>query len=141
MNLGLSADIEIRVTPNHGRGVFAVRDFAAGELVDTAPVILGSGDRGLVPGWIERFLYDWRAIGGTGADHAVALGYGSLYNSSTHASLTFRAAESNDAIEFHAGRDISAGEQLTINYSSLHGEADSDDNRWFDERRIPYTEK
>ncbi len=137
----LAADLEIRATPNHGRGVFATRAFARGELVHTAPVILGSGPREQLPAWVEHFVYDWRAIGGKRADHALAMGYGSLFNSSTRACLSFRAAKTNDAIEYHAHRDISEGEQLTINYSSQHGEAVSDDNEWFQDRGITYKEE
>ncbi|GAB4387099.1 MAG: SET domain-containing protein-lysine N-methyltransferase [Phycisphaerales bacterium] len=126
------------MTPDRGRAVFATRSFRKGECVDRAPVIVGDSDWEELPAWINCFVYSWLDIGGRGGRQAVALGVGSLYNSSLRANLTFRAAETNDAIEFHAARDIECGEELTINYSSEHGEATSKDNSWFVERGIEY---
>lgn len=133
----ISPDVEIRVTPR-GRAVFAARAFAAGELVDTAPVILGETHWDDLPAWVGNYVYSWKDIGGRDAIVALALGHGSLYNASTDASLRFRAAETNDAIEYHAARDIAAGEELTINYSSADGSPTCDRNSWFAERGIPY---
>jgi hypothetical protein len=133
-----SPDLEIRHLPDRGRAVFAARHFAKGDLVDTAPVILGDTHWNDLPAWIGRYVYAWQDIGGTGAVSALALGLGSLYNASTTANLTFRAAQSNDAIEYHAARDIAPGEELTINYSSDDGSPTCDRNTWFEERDIPY---
>lgn len=132
--------VTIGTTPDRGRAVFAARDFDRGELVDTAPVILGDTHWDDLPAWIGHYVYAWPDIGGKGAVVAIALGHGSLYNASTTANLSFRAAESNDAIEYHAARAIRAGEELTINYSSDHGGPKSDDNSWFTDRNIPYHE-
>lgn len=134
------ARVTIGTTPDRGRAIFAARDFAKGELVDTAPVILGDTHWDDLPNWIGHYVYAWHDIGGRGAIVAVALGHGSLYNASTDANLSFRAARTNDAIEYHAARDIRAGEELTINYSSDHGGPTSNDNSWFTDRDIPYHE-
>lgn len=135
------SEIEIRMTPDRGRAVFAARSFREGELVDRALVIVGDSEWNELPAWINCFVYSWLDIGGRGGRQAVALGSGSLYNSSLHANLTFRAANTNDAIEYFAARDIEAGEELTINYSSEHGEATSKDNTWFVERGIEYIDE
>lgn len=136
----IAPDLEIRTVPGRGRAVFAARAYARGDLVDTAPVILGDTHWNDLPGWIGRYVYAWKDIGGRDATVALALGHGSLYNASTHANLSFRAAPTNDAIEYHAARDIAHGEELTINYSSADGSPTCDRNSWFEERGIPYQE-
>jgi hypothetical protein len=136
----ISADVEIRITQGRGRAVFAARAFAKGELVDTAPVILGDTHWNDLPAWVGNYVYSWKDIGGRDATVALALGHGSLYNASTDANLRFRAAASNDAIDYHAARDIAPGEELTINYSSADGSPTCDQNSWFQERGIPYLE-
>lgn len=141
MQTAMLAEIDVRITPNRGRAVFASRSFREGELVDRALVIIGDSEWDELPGWINCFVYAWQEIGGTGGRQAVALGSGSLYNSSLRANLTFRASAGNDAIEYHAARDIEAGEELTINYSSDHGEATSSDNSWFEDRGIAYIDE
>lgn len=135
----IAQDLEVRVTAK-GRAVFATRHYHAGELVEQAPVILGDSDWSDLPQWVDHYVYSWQDIGGKGARQALALAHGSLFNSSTHANMSFRAAATNDAIEYHAARDIAPGEELTINYSSEHGEPTCDDNSWFRERGIHYVD-
>lgn len=135
------SDVEIRVTPARGRAVFAARAFRKGELIDRALVIIGDTDWDKLPSWINCFVYNWPEIGGRGGRQAIALGNGSLFNSSLHANMAFRASPANDAIEYFAARDIEPGEELTINYSSDHGEPTSSDNSWFVERGIDYVDE
>lgn len=131
--------LEIRQTPR-GRAVFAPHPYKKNQLIESAPVILGDSHWNDLPDWIGHYVYDWQAIGGQHATVAVALAHGSLFNSSTNANMSFRAAPTNDAIHYHAARDIQQGEELTINYSSQQGEPTSNDNSWFKDRNIPYTE-
>jgi len=62
---------------------------------------------------------------------AIALGYGSLYNSSNPANIRYRCQKSALTIEFIADRDIQKDEELTINYSGENGDPSSDDDSWF----------
>lgn len=56
-----------------------------------------------------------------GSAHAVALGYGSLFNHDNPASLRYEADPGNLSLRFIATRDIAAGEELTINYNAPQG--------------------
>ncbi|HWH74828.1 MAG TPA: SET domain-containing protein-lysine N-methyltransferase [Methylibium sp.] len=116
-----------------GRGVFATRAFAEGELVETARVILdGQG--------FDRFVFNYSAAMGLGSTKvhqaSIALGNGSLYNGANPANMRFEADVKAQAIRFIAARDITSGEELTVNYSAQDGGPISADNWWFDRKQL-----
>lgn len=110
----------IRVAPSEekGRGVFATRAFAKGDVVESAPVIvLPEKDQNMIHATLlNDYVYGW------GDTIAVALGYGSLYNHSWEPNLEYRKRQADALIDYVALRDIADGEELTINYSSSYPE-------------------
>lgn len=93
-----------------GRGVFAVRDIAAGETIELCPVIELEGTDPPAP------LGDYVVAAGEGEDGQVLmLGYGSLYNHSDEPNAEY-VYKADDAYAFVAARDIAAGEEVTIDY-------------------------
>jgi hypothetical protein len=92
-----------------GRGVFALRDFREGEVVEICPtVVLADED---VEGVVRNYAFSARQPGKL----LLVLGYGMLYNHSAEPNLFHRSA-GRLLIEFVALRDIAAGEELTHDY-------------------------
>ncbi len=128
-----------------GRGVFAARPFMAEELVELCPVILIPNPKSLVspPQQIKvdfvrtmkLILFNWSGLTRT-SGKALALGYGSLYNSANPANVRYEADPTLPALRFIAHRDIAADEELTINYSGIEGGVESPDYHWFTEMEI-----
>jgi len=128
-----------------GRGVFAARAFRAGEVVETSPVIVMPNPKSLVgpPPQIKVdfrrgmkvLLFNWSGLA-KASGRALALGYGSLYNSANPANLRYEAVPDLPALRFIAHRDIAADEELTINYSAAGGGVESPDYHWFTEMEI-----
>lgn len=114
-----------------GRGVFADRDFVAGEIVETAAVVLLQSDFASLPQEIKSIVFNWGALCGIGDMHAIALGYGSLYNHASPASLRYQPDPANLALQFIATRDVHAGEELTVNYDNPQGSSGELGNDWF----------
>jgi SET domain-containing protein len=119
--------IEIRRAENRGkggRGVFAVRNIAAGTVIECVPVLLiptsqvfGDPAEASPSPAISWYVFDWSGM--TKRDYvAMALGYGSIYNHSYTPNARYRRVPP-DFLEFVALRDISPGEEILINY---HGE-------------------
>lgn len=105
--------IYIADTQEKGRGVFTALDIPAGSLIEICPLILiPTHQTKLID---QTKLYDYYFI--WDAEHiAIALGYGSLYNhSTTHNAIVIYDFDSNE-IQVEAIRDISQGEEVTINY-------------------------
>ena len=122
--------IEVRRAENRGkggRGVFAIRDIAAGTVFERVPVLLVPKNQvfAMEPDTpspaptISWYVFDWDGM--TKRDYvALALGYGSIYNHSYEPNARYRR-EPPDLLEFVALRDIRGGEEILINY---HGEPD-----------------
>ncbi len=112
-----------------GRGVFARRDLALGEVIEVCPVIvLGGADEQEL---LDRTrLFDYYFAWGEHPElAAVALGCGSLYNHSYHANADHLCDVPRGEICIYAHRPIRSGEEITINYG---GRPDCPDPVWFD---------
>jgi uncharacterized protein len=94
----------------HGRGVIATAEIAAGETIEVAPILeLGEGDAsGLLDDYTVSLGDDLPGV-------ALLLGYGSLYNHADEPNAEY-VTVADDAYAFVALRDIEAGEQVTISY-------------------------
>ena len=110
-----------------GRGVFAGREFFAGDLVEICPIVLLDLKTQPFPGVIRRLMFNWSKT-----HVALALGYGSLYNHSDQPNLTFQRGPENLTITFSALRDIAAGEQLTISYDHIGEGKNPRERSWFE---------
>jgi hypothetical protein len=116
------------------RGVFAGRDFRAGDVVEVAPVIvLETEDIAVLRSTLLRsYDFDWQVLANTQTPTtAVAAGYGSLYNHADSASVSYHADPASLALVFTAVRDIGREEQLTINYNAKGGGPVWHDDDWF----------
>lgn len=115
-----------------GRGVYALSAFAAGQLVEVCPVVLFRRPFAKLPEEIKKMVFHWGQLAGMHGTHALALGYGSMYNHNNPANLRYEADESGLLLRLVAVRDIAAGEELTINYNAPGGGPESDDDYWFE---------
>ena len=104
-----------------GRGVFALRPFAEGEVVEICPTVVLDDEE--VEGVVRNYVFSARQPGKL----LLVLGYGMLYNHSAKPNLFHRSA-GRLLIEFVALRDIAVGEELTHNYG---------DEYWDDRRTQP----
>lgn len=116
--IGPSMGIEVRHSPGKGRGVFATRRFAKGEIVERAPVLVVPEDEHelLVPTVLNSYVFGW------GDGVAVCLGFGSIYNHAWQPSVEYLKNLEGSFIDFVALRDIEAGEELFVNYASSYPE-------------------
>jgi hypothetical protein len=106
--------LKVGHAPGRGRGVFAERAIAAGEVVECVPVIVFPPEEQhhLVETVLNSYVFGWRD------SVAIALGFGSIYNHSWRPNLEYRKRFEEGLIEFLALADLPAGTELTINYAS-----------------------
>ena len=119
-----------------GRGVFAQCDFAEGAVVEECPVILLTIPFDLLPPQLQNVVFSWGVLAKTDSSTALALGYGSLYNHDNPANMRYVANPARCTLSFIAVRDIRSGEELTINYNAVGGDATWHDDNWFDHMNI-----
>lgn len=102
-----------------GRGVFATRRFAKGEVVETCPTVelADSEITGTLDDYVFTSVNDGHVV--------LALGYGMLYNHSANPNLEY-VQDDASTITFLALRSVRAGEELTIDYGA----------QWWDTRGL-----
>lgn len=107
------------------RGVFATRDIAKGDLIHQAPVLpyLNEEHEHIEKTLLADYAFEY------GANHtAILLGYGMLFNHSYTPNAHYDINFDNHTFDFYAYTDITAGEEILINYN---GDVDCDDPLWF----------
>ena len=110
--------LEVRNGPR-GRGVFATRGFAKGDLIETCPTVeLPDGE---VTGRLGDYVYSSIKDG----DVLVVLGYGMLYNHSARPNVEYLQDEPS-TMRFVALRAVAPGDELTIDYG----------DEWWDTREL-----
>ncbi len=127
-----------------GDGVFALRSFKPGEVVEICPVILLTMSPQKVPDDFPRALttrlFAWGNLTGGqygGCTQALALGLGSMYNHDNPSNMCYEAIREGALLRFVAVRGISVDEELTINYNAIGGGHQWHDNNWFDRNKVP----
>jgi len=132
-----SPDIYIKETGTiKGRGAFANRDFVEGEVVEQCPVIILLRHFESLPPRIKTIAFNWGNLAKTTPSHALALGFGSLYNHDNPAKLHYKADPNDEAIIFIAASAIKKDEELTINYNASGGGHLSNNDTWFKRHNI-----
>lgn len=114
-----------------GRGIFAAKPFGTGETIEVAPVVVFALGSTKLPTPIKRLIFQWGHLIGDPGPQALALGYGSLYNHNNPANMRYQADAASQTMHFIAVRDITQGEELTINYNAHGGGAEWHDDAWF----------
>ncbi len=122
------ASIYVAYSEVHGKGVFAARDIAEGEVIEVCPVILFPLEQ--LPYMrqtvLDDYYFDW---GDEGKWFAVCLGYGSLYNHSYAPNAEYGMDFDAQTIDFYCIKDIPAGTEIFINYN---GDPDNLEKVWFE---------
>ncbi len=120
--------ILVRISPGKGRGVFALRRFRKGEVIERAPVIVLPD-----PEWkhLEKTaLRDHYFAWGKSAA-AFALGYISMYNHSYSPNAFFRMKRADLMIEVVALQSIEANAEILANYNARPGAPGANKPMWF----------
>lgn len=96
-----------------GRGVFTAETIPGGSTIEISPVIvLPAGDLSLIH---RTYLHDYYFLWEK-EQCAIALGYGSLYNHAEQPNAEYQMDYADQSISFYSLREISASEEITINY-------------------------
>ena len=113
-------DVSVAQSPGRGRGVFAARQFEAGETIEVCPaIVLSEADaRTLDATRLYDYYFGW---GEDGIEAAIVLGYGSLYNHSVTPNAEHRKNFAAGMLSIVAVRAIAAGEEIFIRYETGKG--------------------
>lgn len=119
-----------------GKGVYAGRDFAAGELVETCTVLPYRMSFDKLSRALQRCVFNWSEDDEPTPFHAHAMGFGSFYNHANPANLRYEADRPHLEMRFFTVDAVVRGTELTINYNAEDGGPTWDDDYWFEEMNI-----
>lgn len=119
-----------------GRGVFASRDFAADERVETCTVLPYRMSFDKLSKALQHCVFNWSEDDEALPFHAHAQGFGSLYNHANPANMRYETDRANLEMRFFTVCPVGRGTELTINYNAEDGGPTWDDDYWFDEMKI-----
>lgn len=118
----IDSRVQVRMTPNMGKGCFALKDIEKNTVVESAPVILMHQDtftnlNDYCGGThkLSEYPFGWGRDGVV----AISLGYGGIYNHNVIPNLTWRPDYEAESLTYTTCRDIVAGEELFIRYVPL----------------------
>lgn len=120
--------IEIRTTPEKGRGVFATVDIPANTFVEIAPVIvMNDDDRKLLDKTLMHdYIFEW---GDDKKQCCMALGYIPIYNHSYNSNCEYEMDFDDEIMRIKTITDVKENEELTVNYN---GDWNGKKEVWFD---------
>jgi len=119
--------IIVKTTNKKGRGVFALKNFKKGDIVERCPIIyLSLKERQHCEKTIlANYMYPWRST----KSGSVVLGYGSIYNHSFDSNATWKQDFKTEEMVYRAVKPIKIGEEITVNYNGASDDTDPID--WF----------
>ena len=107
--------IEIRNTPSKGRGVFTLKDFRTGDIIEIAPTLrlTPTERKHCAKTIINYYMYPWRST----RSATIVLGFGSIYNHSFQPNADWKQDFRSRSMVYRALRPIKKGEEITVNYN------------------------
>lgn len=123
--------IKVRRTKNKGRGVFALKDFKEGEIIEKCPIIniTAKERKHCEKTVLNYYIYPWRST----RSGSIVLGYGSIYNHSFNPNADWKQNFKEEKMTYRALKEIQKGDEITVNYNG-----EPDDNTpidWFEVER------
>lgn len=108
--------IEIKQSPLHEQGVFAVKEFYPGDIIEISPVILlAKSEREYLQ--TTSFFSYYFLINNETTPVAIGLGYSSLYNHAYKANAVYTISLKNASITIKSCKSIRPGDEITLNYN------------------------
>jgi hypothetical protein len=122
--IGQHYKVEVRKSPIHGWGVFALEDIPGNVYIETSPGIVmhstfldvchfAAGAEGLKP---EEIILDQYGIGWLPGSVFIPLGWIGLYNHSEEPNAEFFYRNNVEILSIRSRRDITAGEEICVHY-------------------------
>ena len=127
----MKRNIIVRRAVKKGLGVFALKNFEAGEIIESCPVLVfdTKGRKNLEKTQLSHYIYPWRSTRGA----ALVLGYGSIYNHSFSPNADWKQNFKTQSMVFRALKSIKKGDEILVNYN---GEPDDESEiDWFEVKK------
>jgi len=125
-----SPSVVVKDTDHKGRGVFALKKFVSGEIVEACPVVyIAPKERThLEKTILAYYIYPWTST----RCGVMVLGYGSIYNHSFTPNAQWEQDFKEKTMIYRAIKPIQIGEEILVNYNGYDEDAQKPID-WFKE--------
>lgn len=109
-------EVEVRkITKNKGRGVFALKSFKTGEVIEICPTLrmTPTERKHCSKTILDYYMYPWKST----RSASLVLGYGSIYNHSFDPNADWKQNFKTKTMVYRAIKPINKGEEITVNYN------------------------
>lgn len=126
-----SPSVIIKTTEDKGRGVFATKDFQAGEIIEACPIVYVSPKERtfLEKTILAYYIYPWTST----RCGVMVLGYGSIYNHSFTPNAKWEQDFQEKTMIYRAAKKIAKGEEILVNYNGYDDKDSQKPIDWFTE--------
>lgn len=107
--------VEVRTSPIHGYGVFAIDKINKGEIIEECHLLVIPFKLGEFNSFLINYKFNYPSIGKI-EEYVIPLGNGCIYNHSENNNAFWRTNEEHKTFEFIAIRDIEIGEEVYTYY-------------------------
>ncbi len=107
--------VEVRTSPIHGYGVFAIDKIAKGEIIEECHLLTIPFKLGEFNSFLINYKFNYPSEGKL-EEYVIQLGYGCIYNHSENNNAFWKTNLKNKTFEFIAQRDIEIGEEVCTYY-------------------------
>ncbi len=108
--------IEIKkISPSKGWGVFALQNFAVGDIIESCPVLnlTPTERKHCEHTMLANYMYPWKSL----KSGVVVWGYGSIYNHSYTPNADWKQNFKTNCMVYKAIKPIKKGDEILVNYN------------------------
>lgn len=115
IHLKVATKVEVKESPIHGMGVFAIEEIKAGEIIEECHLITLPFKPGEQSFFLADFKFNYPAEGIV-EEYVLPLGNGCIYNHSDTNNAYWRNHPTYKAFQFIATKNIKVGEEICTYY-------------------------
>jgi SET domain-containing protein len=107
--------VEVRQSPIHGYGVFAIDKINKGEIIEECHLLTIPFKLGEFNSFLINYKFNYPSVGPI-EEYVIPLGNGCIYNHSNNNNAFWQTNKEHKTFEFVAKRDIEIGEEICTFY-------------------------
>ena len=117
INLKVATKVEVKESPKHGLGVFAIDEIKAGEIIEECHLITLPLKENQNLFFLCNYKFVYTPTDSTVIEYVIPLGNGCIYNHSDTNNAYWRNHPSYKAFQFIAIKDIAIGDEICTYYN------------------------
>jgi SET domain-containing protein len=117
LHLKVANKVEVKESPIHGLGVFAIEEIKSGELIEECHLITLPLKQNQYLFFLCNYKFIYKHNNSDITEYVIPLGNGCIYNHSDNNNAYWKNHPTHKAFQFIASKDIMIGEEICTYYN------------------------